>query len=99
MDGNSSHSGIGGRRENKRYTSITNDEADEDEMISRGDNLTNEADDMQNVDENPAGANEVQSIGVYGSVGSGTELSKIGQTKKEGKNGPTATKMFKEFLS
>jgi hypothetical protein len=32
------------RRENKRYTSITNDEF-EDELVSRG-NLSNEADDL-----------------------------------------------------
>jgi len=56
--------GGGARRENKRYTSITNDDED-DEVISRG-NFTNEADDLENTDENP------NTSTIEGGVGTGT---------------------------
>lgn len=64
------------RRENKRYTSVTNDEFDDD-IISKEENITNEADDMQNTDENPSGG-VIQPMGgsqaIYGSITSGAEL-------------------------
>lgn len=45
LDNNSNHSVGAMRRENKRYTSVTNDEF-EDDIMSKEDNITNEADDM-----------------------------------------------------
>lgn len=76
LDNNSCHSVGGMRRENKRYTSVTNDEFDDD-VLSKDDNITNEADDMQNTDENPGVSMPLNGGGsqaIYGSITSGTEL-------------------------
>lgn len=88
LDNNSCNSVSGMRRENKRYTSVTNDEDEEVIDLNSRENFTNEADDLQNTDEVPSSANELiigtnPKIGnefmnevVFGSIGSALDTQK-----------------------